>query len=111
MCFKNSEKHRVASNGYETFYTDKVGENSRYRYYNITDTLCLINYLLNNSYCKFINKIYKQNIGLPQGGNCSPLLANLTMSMFEYEFSKNTAINNSQFKSVSLGLKWLVSRL
>lgn len=37
-----------------------------------------------------------QNNGVLQGDNFSPLLADLTISMFEYECSKNADLNNYQ---------------
>lgn len=52
--------------------------------------LILIETLLNWSYFKFEEKIFKQNIGIPMGANCSPLLANLYLASFEIEFFFNS---------------------
>lgn len=94
LCFKNSGKRFVATNGIKTFYTENIID--KYRCYNTTDLLYLIDYLLRNSYCMFANIIYKQNKGVPQGGNFSPLLADLTISMFEFEYSKSIRISENQ---------------
>ncbi|EYC20162.1 hypothetical protein Y032_0022g482 [Ancylostoma ceylanicum] len=37
---------------------------------------------------KFGDNIFMQTKGVPQGGNVSPLLADLTLSYFEYEYAK-----------------------
>ena len=37
----------------------------------------------------FNNIVYKQINGVPQGGNVSPLLADLTLSVFEFHYSLN----------------------
>jgi len=45
-----------------------------------------IKYLLEHLYVKVGDKIYRQEIGVPMGTSCSPLLANLTLFMFEFEW-------------------------
>ena len=44
-----------------------------------------IKYLLEHSYVKVGDNIYRQEIGVPMGTSCSPFLANLTLFMFEFE--------------------------
>ena len=40
----------------------------------VTDALI---YLLDNIYIRFGSKIYRQNVGIPMGTNCVPLVADL----------------------------------
>ena len=34
-----------------------------------------VNFLLDNSYVHFGNKVYRQVVGIPMGTNCGPLIA------------------------------------
>ena len=55
----------------------------------------LVQYILDESYVKFGDKIFKQVNGIPQGGNASPLIADLTLTWMEYCFiNKNKKIFN-----------------
>ena len=62
-------------------------KNNRHRYYTLEDLLYYTDYILNNSFCIFGNIAFKQLNGVPQGGNFSPLLADLTLSVYEYYYS------------------------
>jgi len=44
-----------------------------------------IKYLLEHSYVKVGDTIYRQEIGVPMGTNCSPFLTNPTLFMFEFQ--------------------------
>ena len=96
ICFKNADKAFVASNGYHVFYTDGDTNKGSYRYYKATDLIYLIDYLLRNSFCIFAGNIFKQTKGVPQGGNFSPLLADLTLSIMEYNYAKCIRFNASK---------------
>ena len=37
----------------------------------------LIHYLLDNIFIRFGSKLHRQNVGIPKGTNCDPLLADL----------------------------------
>ena len=52
----------------------------------VTDALI---YLLNNIYIRFGSKLYKQNVGIPVGTNCVPLVADLFLFCYEMEFMKS----------------------
>ena len=62
----------IASKGYLTLQKGEI--------------LLLINHIVKESYVYFNNKIYRQNQGVPMGGNASPYLADLTLSVLEYKF-------------------------
>ena len=40
------------------------------------------------------NKVFKQHVGIPMGTNCAPLLANLYLFYYEYNYMKKLIKNN-----------------
>ena len=52
----------------------------------MTDALI---YLLDNSYIRFGSKGYRQNVGIPMGTNCAPLVADLFLFCYERDFMKS----------------------
>ena len=50
---------------------------------NVCDSL---SYLLDNSYIKFGNKLYRQIVGIPMGTNCAPLVADLFLFSYERDY-------------------------
>ena len=52
----------------------------------VTDALI---YLLDNIYIRFGSKLYRQNVGIPMGTNCAPLVADLFLFCFERDFMKS----------------------
>ena len=42
------------------------------------------------------NKVFRQQVGIPMGSNCAPLLANLFLFYYEYEYMKNLVKYNLQ---------------
>ena len=69
--FFASEKHKK----YDLWYCQKV-----------TDALI---YLLDNIYIRFGSKLYRQNVGIPMGTNCAPLVADLFLFCYERDFMKS----------------------
>ena len=51
----------------------------------MTDALI---YLLDNIYIRFGSKLYRQNVGIPLGSNCAPLVADLFLFCYERDFMK-----------------------
>ena len=49
----------------------------------MTDALI---YLLDNIYIRFGSKLYRQNVGIPMGTNCAPLVADLFLFYYERDF-------------------------
>ena len=45
-----------------------------------------LDFLIDNIYVEFGNTLHKQTIGIPMGMCCAPLLANLFLMSYEYEF-------------------------
>ena len=52
----------------------------------VTDALI---YLLDNIYIRFGSKLYRQNLGIPMGTNCAPLVADLFLFCYERDFMKS----------------------
>ena len=46
-------------------------------------------YLLDNIYIRFGSKLYRQNVGIPMGTNCAPLVADLFPFCYEKDFMKS----------------------
>ena len=61
-----------------------------------------INFIVDNSYVVFTNKIFRQIIGIPMGTNCAPYLANIFLHMFEIEFVDNLNANSKSKVSMLL---------
>jgi hypothetical protein len=56
-------------------------------YYISCETLIShINMLIDNIYVTFGDKVFQQIIGIPMGTDCAPLLANIYLHMYEFEF-------------------------
>ncbi|MCP4653638.1 MAG: hypothetical protein GY858_09710, partial [Candidatus Omnitrophica bacterium] len=49
----------------------------------------LLDFVLDNTFVTFAGKVFRQCKGVPMGGNASPLIADLTLAMLEFEFVKN----------------------
>ena len=63
----------------------------------------LISYIIDETYVKFGPWIFRQTCGVPMGGNASPTLADLTLSMLEYGFlskSENQQVARSMGNTV-----------
>ena len=46
----------------------------------------LLDFLIGNIYVKLGDEIFRQILGIPMGTNCAPLLANLYLFSYEYDF-------------------------
>ena len=53
-------------------------------------------YLIDNIYIKVGNKVFRQQVGIPMGTDCAPLLANLFLFYYEYGYMKNLVKDNLQ---------------
>ena len=55
------------------------------------ESLCLaIDFLIDNIYVRFGSSVFRQVIGIPMGTNSAPLLADLFLHTFEYDFKVKT---------------------
>ena len=77
-------KSFFATDNFRTFWTDEKKCN---RYHFSCRDLChAINFLIDNIFVRFGCKVFRQVIGIPMGTNSAPLLADLFLQTYEYEF-------------------------
>ena len=62
-----------------------------------------MNWLIDNIFVKFGDKVFRQVIGIPMGTDCAPFLANLFLYSYEYQSINKQRIQiiKKQFKSCS----------
>ena len=48
-----------------------------------------VEYLIDNIYVNIGNKVFRQCVGIPMGTDCAPLLANLFIFFYEYNYMKD----------------------
>ena len=53
-----------------------------------------LHYLLDNIFIRFGSKLYRQNLGIPMGTNCAPLVADLFLFCYERDFMLSLSDNN-----------------
>ena len=77
-------KSFIATDNFRTFWTD---EKKCKRYHFSCRDLCrAIDFLIDNIFVRFGGKVFRQVIGIPMGTNSAPLLADLFLHTYEYEF-------------------------
>ena len=54
----------------------------------------LFNYLIDNIYVRVDGSLFKQCVGIPMGTDCTPVVANLFLFAYEYEFMKGLLKDN-----------------
>jgi hypothetical protein len=91
LCFSNALKSNSSDNWYLTKSNKSWSYSSTYKgtCYNFKDILFLINYILDNSFIKFGPYLFKQILGIPQGNNASPFIADLTLTAMELVFTNS----------------------
>ena len=53
-----------------------------------------LTFLLDNIYIRFGSKLYRQNVGIPMGTNCAPLVADLFLFCYERDFMLSLSEDN-----------------
>ena len=56
----------------------------------------LIDFLIDNTYIKIDNHLFRQYIGIPMGTNCAPLFANLFLYSYGVEFLRSEKKSNKK---------------
>ena len=62
----------------------------RYTYFSCRELCLAIDFLIDNIYVRFGSSVFRQVIGIPMGTNSAPLLADLFLHTFEYDFMIKT---------------------
>ena len=77
-------KSFIATDNFRTYWTDEKKCN---RYHFSCGDLCrAIDFLIDNIFVRFGGKVFRQVIGIPMGTNSAPLLEDLFLHTYEYEF-------------------------
>ena len=87
--FHTKGKSFIATNYFRTFWTnDRMS--MRYTYFSCRELCLAIDFLIDNIYVRFGSSVFQQVIGIPMGTNNAPLLADLFLHTFEYDFMVKT---------------------
>ena len=83
----NNHKYiNISSYTRKAFWSEDYHTKGKYKSYTIDTLISAVNFLLDNTYIQFGPLVFQQIKGIPMGSNCSPLLADLFLSMLEYQF-------------------------
>ena len=80
---------RVATNNLRAFWTNDR-KYAKYNYFSCTELCLAIDFLIDNIYVRFADSVFRQVIGIPMGTNSAPLLTDLFLHTFEYDFRLRT---------------------
>ena len=76
-------------------YGNSIDNKNRYeQVYNISDITDILKYLVNNTYIKVANNIYKQVIGIPMGTNAGVNIADFYVVKYEFNFMLQLKLKN-----------------
>ena len=77
------------TNNFHTFWANDR-KSTKYAYVSCRELCLAIDFLIDNIYVRFGNSVFRQLIGIPMGTNSAPLLADLFLHTFEYDFMLRT---------------------
>ena len=99
--FNTRGKSFIATNNFRTFWTNDR-KSTKYTYVSCRELCSSIDFLIDNIYVRFGNSVFRQVVGIPMGTNSAPLLADLFLHTFEYDFMLTT-MKQDMTKAVSFG--------
>ena len=82
--FKREDLPYIACNERQAFFTSE--DTKRHKLWSCQNVCKALIYLLDNIYIRFGTKLYRQNVGIPMGTNCAPLVADLFLFCYERDF-------------------------
>ena len=85
--FRREEALYLACNEEHAFFVSE--EHKKYDLWSCQKVTNALIYLLDNIYIRFGSKLYRQNVGIPMGTNCAPLVAKLFLFCYERDFMKS----------------------
>ena len=85
--FRREEALYLACNEERAFFASE--EHKKYDLWSCQKVTNALIYLLDNIYIRFGSKLYRQNVGIPMGTNCAPLVADLFLFCYERKFMKS----------------------
>ena len=86
--FRREEALYFTCNEKRPFFTSE--EHKKYELWSCQKVTDALIYLLDNTYIRFGSKLYRQNVGIPTGTNCAPLVADLFLFCYERDFRSLT---------------------
>ena len=90
--FNNSRNFVVL--GYNSTYFSKTSQKNKTCY--TKKQVCdMLDFLIDNIFVTFGGAIFQQQVGIPMGTNCAPLLADLFLYSYETEFLQNLVRNKN----------------
>ena len=107
---KNDDQFLLVNERRAFFSLDKDKDN--YLSFCCKEFCDLFEFLINNIYVKLGDEIFRQILGIPMGTNCAPLLANLYLFSYEYDFVVKKLLNSrskdqkEKFKKLQLARKF-----
>ena len=81
----------LACNDKNAFFTSE--QPKRYKLWSCQKMYDALHYLLDNIFIRFGSKLYRQNVGIPMGTNCAPLIADLFLFCYERDFMLSLSEN------------------
>ena len=109
-CFANSKMKFITVNNSEAFWSNNPSTrlfSFSFSFSKITLLSC-IQFLINNTYFKCGDLIFRQNIGIPMGTDPGPDFANLFLHYYEFSFiHNNTRTKYGLCKKLSNGFRYI----
>ena len=96
--FNTRGKSFIATNNFHTFWANDR-KSTKYTYFSCRELCLAIDFLIDNIYVRFGNTVFRHIVGIPMGTNSAPLLADLLLHTFEYDFMLRT-MNQDMTKAV-----------
>ena len=87
--FNTRGKSFIATNNFHTFWANDR-KSRKYTYFSCSELCLAVDFLIDNIYARFRNSVFRQVIGIPMSTNSAPLLADLFLHTFEYDFMLRT---------------------
>ena len=105
-CFANSKMKYITVNNSEAFWSNNPS--TRLFSFSKTTLLSCIQFLIDNTYFKCGDLIFRQNIGIPMGTDPGPDFANLFLHYYEFNFiHNNTRTKYGVCKKLSKGFRYI----
>ena len=84
LLFHKNDNQNLLVNERNAFFSPNDKDN--YLSFSCQKFCELLDFLIGNIYVKLGDEIFRQILGIPMGTNCAPLLANLYLFSYEYDF-------------------------
>jgi len=84
----------------KAFFTKEIKE--RAFAMDVTETMLLMEDVIDNAFVTFAGSMFRQTKGVPMGGNCSPMMADLCLTVMEHRYIMDATV------SVQYGLRYVV---